>query len=364
MSGGAGAATGWRRRAVAVPVLALAGCVTTWEDVSPGMGQALPAFGAPPTRPSFAVPVSIPFAAADAGPEHAQIAEFYRRVLLRLQTAAKERDAAQLEALLANYERDDLPADLRERVAGYRTVLHGLRFAQEAAQRAAIVERTVPGEAWVRERGVPALGAPLRLLLQFPLPGWFLGAGTDGEPVGFQLVVRIDDAFVDGSTRAAESEECVRAPLRAGADGVFRLPIDVDLAPAGAVRRDVFVRVDLMPGYVGAKSERLPVPQTRLASFAATQWPVGYAAVADAPLAELRRALQNFGPATFARGWLAAAATSGDEREQAIDALIDMVRFGQGDQAQVAMAALREITGRGLPVGDREAWLAWHGQRR
>lgn len=357
MTGAARSASGRRRSAIVgiVPALALAACVTTHEEASPGTWQDLPA---------LAVPLSIPFATADLGDESALVAEFYRRVLLRLQTAAKERDVAQLEVLLANYERDDLPAALRERVAGYRTVLRGLRFADEAAQQAAIVERDVPGEAWARERGAPALGAPLRLALQFRLPGWFTPAARETGSIGFQLIVRVDDAFVDGSTRSVDTEKCVRAPLRVDADGVFRLPIDVDLAAVGAVRRDVFVRVDLMPGHVAANSERMPVPQTRLASFVATQWPVGYTAVAEAPLAELQRALQNFGPATFARGWLAAAATRADERDQAVDALIDVVRFGHPEQAQVAMAALREITGRGLPIGDREAWLAWHGQRR
>ena len=44
--------------------------------------------------------------------------------------------------------------------------------------------------------------------------------------------------------------------------------------------------------------------------------------------------------------------------------LIDQVRYGRSDQAQVAMAALRASTGAEIPVGDRDGWLAWWQQRR
>ena len=39
--------------------------------------------------------------------------------------------------------------------------------------------------------------------------------------------------------------------------------------------------------------------------------------------------------------------------------LIDQVRYGRADQAQVAMAALKRVSGLSLAVGDRDAWLAW-----
>jgi hypothetical protein len=50
--------------------------------------------------------------------------------------------------------------------------------------------------------------------------------------------------------------------------------------------------------------------------------------------------------------------------------LIEQVRFGRPDQAQVAMAALREMSGQSSSsvsapaLGDREAWLVWWAQRR
>jgi hypothetical protein len=54
----------------------------------------------------------------------------------------------------------------------------------------------------------------------------------------------------------------------------------------------------------------------------------------------------------------------GPDRETAIALLLDQVRFGRADQARVAMAALRRLTGESLLVGDREAWLAWSQTRR
>jgi len=349
-------------------VLAASACVTTYEQPSAVDGQPLPAFGAPPVRPVFAVPVAIPIAGGDGNRGSPAVAELYRGVLQRMHEAAKERDVGQIEALLANYERQDLPDDLRQRLVGYRLLAHGLQWTRHAAQRATLVERRVDAVAPPRESGAPALGAPLHLELQLPAgpQAVMLGGRDDADPIGFLVAVRVEDAFVEGSSRSSDTEEFVlqATAVNLAGDAVLRLPIDVDLDGGTAVRRDVFVRVDLMPGHVTLPAGRVPVTQTALAAIAITQWPVGYEAVAKAPLAELRRALQDFTPATFARGWLAAAAVRGDDRQAAFAALIDVVRFGRADQAQVAMAALRQASGVALPIGDREAWLAWFAERR
>ena len=67
------------------------------------------------------------------------------------------------------------------------------------------------------------------------------------------------------------------------------------------------------------------------------------------PLPELRTVLRTFEPKLFARAYLAASATRGADRETAIELLLEQVRFGRPDQAQVAMAALRAITGGSWP---------------
>jgi hypothetical protein len=145
---------------------------------------------------------------------------------------------------------------------------------------------------------------------------------------------------------------------------VLRLPIAVELPGQNAVRRQVLVRVDLMPGYVHTDAGRAPVPRTAIAAATATQWPVGYDAIAAAPLQQLQGALRAFEPKSFARAFLAAAAVTGPDRERAIELLVEQVRFGRPDQALVAMAALRAANAADLPIGDREAWLAWWNERR
>ena len=298
------------------------------------------------------------------------MAQFYASVLRQLNEATKDGDLPQLEALLASYERVDLPPAVQDRIRGYRGIARGLRFCREAAQRATIelVTPEAGAEAPPAEGGVPALGAPLRLEMRLPAGSVpvLLGGRDDADPIGFLVAITVDDSFVEGSTQSSQSHnfswQTSAFELAAGA--VLRLPIEIDLAGVTAVRREVHVRVDLMPGYVRVAGERAPVSQTAIAARTLTQWPVGYGAVAAAPLTELKAALGAFGPKTFARAWLAAAATKGPDREVAIDLLLEQVRLGRADQAQVAMAALRGITGIQFLVGDRDAWLAWSRDRR
>lgn len=341
----------------------LAGCVTSYEDA--------PFFADRPEGPVHAVAVTIPIEPSGPGPDRAVVAEFYASVLQRLHEAAKERDLPQLEGLLGNYERSDLPPALLERVRGYRAIAHGLRFCRHAAQNAKLVVLLADAaakDAPTLEAGVPALGAPLHLELQLPAAAEavVLGGRDDADPIGFLVSVTIEDVFVEGSTRSSRTQEFVPQPVAIALQGdtVLRLPIDIDLPGASAVRRDVHARVDLMPGYLQSAAGRLPVPQTSIAALTVTQWPVGYGVVAAAPLTELQNALRTFGPKSFARAFLAAAATRGADRETAIDLLLDQVRFGRADQAQVAMAALRAITDVEFLVGDRDAWLAWSRNRR
>lgn len=374
------AAAGRRRRRapwrVAVAVL-LAACVTTVEEAPPLE------FNAPPPPIEAPPSLTIPFGENVAGAQQQLVDEFYRSVLRQLQEAATSRDPAtgrhdvdQLGALLARFERDDMPPGVRERVAGYRRIERGLRFAEGHAARAARVELlpaapAADGAPVPVEQGAPALGAPLRFELRLPAGPEPAGLGgvDDDEPAGFLVHATIDDAFVEGSVRTFSRSDVVRLPdAFALADGTeLRLPIAVDEPVGEAVRRVVTVRVSLLPGYVRLGGALAPVPQTLLAEAKVAQWPAGFGALQKAPLAELQAALRVFEPRAFPRAWLAAVAAAGApaaDRESAIALLLEPVRFGRADQAQVAMAALRELTGERLLVGDRDAWLAWSQSRR
>ena len=72
----------------------------------------------------------------------------------------------------------------------------------------------------------------------------------------------------------------------------------------------------------------------------------------------------GFDARNFACAYLAAVFVPSHERTAVIELLIEQVRFGRDDQAQVAMAALAAVTGAELAVGDRDAWLAWWQARR
>ena len=347
-------------------LLGLAGCVTTYED-APLLGEIN---GAPAPAPA-AASLTIPFGGDED--QGGVLAEFYRNVLLRMQEAAAQEppDLLQLETLLASYERPDLPPSILQHVRGYRSIAIGLRFLQAAKQQTKLV--TLPPASPDPQRpepidGVPVLGQPIELELQLAAGAEpvRLGGEADADPVRFSIAVTIDDTFVDGSTQSLSRPSQLSLPATfdlAGA-AVLRLPLAIDLEAGAAVRRSILVRVDLMPGYVTVGEQRVPIRRTRLVSAQFDQWPAGFAALAKAPLAELRQALQRFEPKQFPRAYLAALRTPAEQRPEAVALLIEQVRFGRSDQAQVAMAALRAITGVEVPIGDREGWLAWWQQRR
>jgi hypothetical protein len=353
-----GAAPALRRTAGAA-VLLLAGCITVYEDVPLSSAQ----------RPDFAVPVTIPFPTDEALGGSAAAASFYRGMLEQLQQATKARDVEEIEARLAVLDRSDLPPPIAEHVRGYRAIARGLRFCRHAAAHATLHAAPPPKGVEVPiEQGVPALGAPMHLELTLPAPQEPVRLGAEGEdePIGFAVAITVDDRFVDGSTSSVSTQRFVWLQTAVELQGAaaLRLPIAVELPGDTAVRRDVVVRIDLMPGYVRTANGRAPVPRTAIGAMSATQWPVGYGAIATAPLQELRAALGAFGPKTYPRAYLAAAAAKGPDRETAIELLVEQVRFGRADQALVAMAALRAADAAVLPIGDREAWLEWWTQQR
>jgi hypothetical protein len=349
------------RQALAVGVAMVgAACVTTYEDE--------PMFGRVEAAPPTAV-MTIPFGAGAPDPGASAAAQFHASVLQRMHEAAKDGDAAGLEALVVGHDRPGLPPAVAAQVASYRGVARGLRFRQHLKEHARLVLVPPPeGEAPPVEAGAPALGASLHYELQVPAPADPVGLGSkdDVDPIGFVVAIAIDDTFVEGGSRNLKKQDFLWLPaaFELGGTRILRLPIALDVPAELAVKRDVLVRVDLMPGYVQMAGARVPVPRTTVAAAATTQWPVGYAAVEQAPLTELQRALKTFEPKSFARAFLAACATKGEDRERALALLIEQVRFGRADQAQVAMAALKATTDASAAVGDRDAWLAWWQRRR
>ena len=89
------------------------------------------------------------------------------------------------------------------------------------------------------------------------------------------------------------------------------------------------------------------------------QLPEGQEVTQKQPLAALKVALADFQPKNFGSAYLAALLLSPADRLAAAELLVDQIRYGRADQAQVAMAALKRVSGLSLAVGDRDMWLDW-----
>lgn len=335
-----------------------------------------------PLQPSIAHdPIVIDLGSAPATTDERIVRELYESVLQRIHAAHADRDAAAMLALIDGHLRPEAPEWARQRLLGCRSLAAGLRCEQHARTAAIAVVAVVPptgaASATAGAAAPPAadtvpdaevVGTALEFELTLPpLAGSELrlaGRGDD-DAVAFQVDVGVRDHFLDGSVRDHGDSDILRLD-RAVALGVeaLRLPVLLDLGDSTAVRREIDVRIDLLPGYVRAGDDRAPVRRTTMAACRATQWPASHRAVRKEPLASLRRAQQAADPARWVDVRLGAEFATAADRPAVERALIDWVRLGSTAQATVAMASLRAVGCAEIPVGDRDAWLAWWQGRR
>lgn len=359
-------------RASLAPLLACfaAGCVTTYTPIDL-VDQA--------SEMPVSQPIAIPIPAAQGG-NNRLLLEFYSGILRRLQDAADDGDVALLDSLVASYDKPNIPGSVSQHLAGYRAIGRGIRFRQHAIRKA-VLELRLPdvakpdaamvvgakvdgggGSKLVAAPKVPALGKDLTLRLRLPAMAnaVTLGGRNSRNPIGFSVSVTVEDEYVDGSSRSLHTDGLVWLPERFElvGDNELLLPIDVGAASGDAVRRNVTLRID-MRGHVEIDGIRAPVKSTSIAAGSYTQWPAGYDIIAKQPMAALKLALNAFQPKNFASAYLAALNIPTTHQHEACALLMDQVRFGRADQAQVAMAALQNVAGLSIAVGDRDAWLGW-----
>ena len=370
-------------RACLAPLFAClaAGCVTTYTPMDlVDQTSELP----------VSQPIAIPI--PEAGGNNRLLLEFYSGILRRLQEAADDGDVALLDSLVESYDKPNIPDSVSQHLAGYRAIGRGIRFRQHAA-RNAVLELRVPEGGGGKVTGTnvvagakaagtkaagakadtgaekstaapkaPPLGKDLQLDLRLPAMDHAvtLGGHNDRNPIGFAVSVTVEDEDVHGSTRSLHTNGVVWLPERfvLVGDNQLSLPIDIGGDAGDAVRRSITVRVD-MRGHVEIDGIRAPVKSTAIAAASYTQWPEGYEIIAAQPLAALKVALGAFQPKNFASVYLASLNIPAAQRHEACTLLIDQVRFARADQADVAMAALQNITGLSIAVGDRDAWLLW-----
>lgn len=348
-----------RRSGIVALVLAASACVSMPADHDPmtlpeglGLGVVIP-IGEPvdeSQRPLMAVYQSV----------LEQMQEAYGG---RVRGTGQRRhpDLPALRDLLATWRRPDIPVWAREQIEGYAAAAEGLAFELHAVGNGKVVPQVDDGIG-------DEIGEPLRLQVELPAAPtpYELRGGEATGGIAFTIALEVEDLFVDGSSRQHEDSTVVRLPedLALTGDAVLRLPFLVELTDTGAVRRTVRARADLLPGFVYRDGLRCPLRRTTVTAVVHTQYPAGFASIRQKPLQSLRAGIALGDAAHFPHVLLGALFTQGDERQAAQAALIDVVRLGRPDQAHVAMAALRQLTGVEVTIGDREGWLAWWQARQ
>ena len=336
-----------------------AGCVTTTgatDEVDPN------------SELLDSAPLVIPLGEFGEGNENRLLLEFYSGILRRLHDAANDGDVGLLDSLIDAYDKPGTPEPVRQHLEGFRAMGRGILFRQHVASRARFALRPAAADVAAgaqvpaEDRVTPALGEELQLELRIPamVEPVLLGGHGDSDPFTFSVSVTVEDEYYDGRTRSSHTDGMVWLPQSfLLADGnELTLPVNIDAATDDAVRRHVSVRVD-MRGHVEMDEIRAPVNATTIGGGSFVQLPEGHEVIQKQPLAALKVALADFQPKNFGSAYLSALLLSPADRLAAAELLVDQIRYGRADQAQVAMAALKRVSGLSLAVGDRDMWLDW-----
>jgi hypothetical protein len=310
----------------------------------------------------------IPLGEFGEGNENKLLLEFYSGILRRLHDAASDGDVGLLDSLIVAYDKPGTPEPVRQHLEGFRAMGRGILFRQHVASRARFALRPAAADVAAgaqvpaEDRVTPALGEELQLELRIPamVAPVLLGGHGDSDPFTFSVSVTVEDEYYDGRTRSSHTDGMVWLPQSfLLADGnELTLPVNIDAATDDAVRRHVSVRVD-MRGHVEMDEIRAPVNATTIGGGSFVQLPEGHEVIQKQPLAALKVALADFQPKNFGSAYLSALLLSPADRLAAAELLVDQIRYGRADQAQVAMAALKRVSGLSLAVGDRDMWLEW-----
>lgn len=340
-------------------VFATGGCVTTYTPVD---------LTDPESELIVQAPVAIPIGDFGEGKKNRLLLEFYSGILRRLHEAAEDGDVALLDSLVAAYDKQSTPEGVKQHLKSFRAIGRGILFRQHVQKlatfelRQSVRDKAVGKDTAPEDRIEPPLGQQLQLDLRIPAMAQpvLLGGQGHNDPFTFAVSVTVEDEYSDGRTRSSKTDGVVLLPQSFTlADGnELTLPVNIDEATDEAVRRRVFVRVD-MRGHVEIDEIRAPVKSATIGAGSFVQLPEGHEVIKQQPMAALKLALADFQKKNFASAYLAALLMPQAERVAAAGLLMDQVRYGRADQALIAMASLKRLSGLSLAVGDRDAWLAW-----
>ncbi len=325
------------------------GCVT--YDVEPERPSSL--------DPSSVQPVRIPLEGRATDPRDAAVADYYDKVLAQLQDALVGRDLPLLRSLVAAHDRESAPDWFKDNLARYRRMATVLEFEVHAVSVAAI--RAVTPNAAVGEPLAFELSIPSATRPDIVLPG------VDGDlsPERFLVQVAVTDLDCYGgrTVRRSASLVSLQETVKIGAGDPLVQPFGLPALAAEGCLRKVAISVDWMPGNVVLADGPAPHGRASLARRTFTFYPRGIGPLKENPYTTLRNAIESGDSKYFDNLFLAARLMPDSFREDALRKLIQGVRVGRPDVVRACTAALREITGENLPLGNRDAWLGWWAGR-
>lgn len=326
-------------------LLALSACVTTTLDQPPHSAE-----------PVELQTVVVPFAGGSGGGD--PIDQYYASVLTQMQQALSERDLQRLGGLLVGTKaRQGAPEWASARIERFETARLGLAFEDHAATHSRIE---------VAEEG-HTIGEGIDFVFQLDVPPDHDVVLEDTRRSGLRFLATLSvvdyDPYGGNTTRIASRTLRLTKPLTRHMQHPSEATFNAAADSTVAVVRELVATVELLPGTVQIDNQLAPIQRMRLAERREVLYPAGFEVIREQPLKTLRNAMALGDPKHFPHQYLAARFMPPSDRAQAVELFIQTVRLGNQVQARVAMAGLAFLTGEDIPVGDRDAWLAWWQRR-
>lgn len=312
-------------------------------------------FGGGGGAPGDQRPVVVPLTGGgQAGPE-GNLNAYYRSVFAQLKGAYRDRDSKALRHVLAQHQRDDLPAHVSNMLSQFEILAGGVEFELGLGKRGRIlpVEPLRPLNEEQRFR--------LVLTSATEGPETQLGGGRHELPCSFLCTMKVREHGVLGERRDYRSSKLL--PLEdlhtLAADSALTVEFGVPASDGEVTIRETHLEVELLPCKVRIDGRPTPIRRTTCARLVSMAYPPNHGPIQQAPLRTMSEALRRGSRKYFRHVVLAAHFMPEKDAEQAMVLLVRKLRVGTPDQARVAMVSLRILSGQDLGVTDRQVWLRW-----
>ncbi|MEO0479711.1 MAG: hypothetical protein AAF196_09545 [Planctomycetota bacterium] len=216
---------------------------------------------------------------------------------------------------------------------------------------------------------MPIAGAETDFLIvvpQVPSSNLVLPKGLDHCRFSVEASVTDISAFGERSTQRTSAVVGVPEDTPISSEGL-ELPFRLAAIPGAAAKREITLSVELLPGDARSGDSFVPLRRTKLAADQFTAWPDGTEAIRKAPKKHFDVFLRRRQKSTARTVYVAAHFLEGQEKKEAVDEMLRLLRIMSLDDAdflRFTTATLEVLTGAGLPLNDRDAWLNWGDRNR